>query len=162
MTVPELISTLLEQLRNQFYQDKSPRDFKRDERFLIGAIGTYGYECARRGWEFDVPFMYRELCELLLSFKRSGTAIEWMPLYLQGSIRRSIGLRAEKLQVQARAVAPLAAKIVAGVKGVTAIERPTNAQLMAAVYQDVRKLRRRTAAARRQKTAEERKQEELL
>jgi hypothetical protein len=162
MTVPELITRILHMLESQFYGDCPRRDFRRDERFLVAAIGTYGYECDQRGWEFDVEFLHQELCRLLTSFKRSRTEVTWMPIYLQTAIRQHIREHAEELSARARAVAPAVKRVVSGVKMVEVVREATATQLAAAVYEDVRKLRKRAAAARRHVSGEARKQGVLL
>ena len=161
MTIPELINNVLDVLRNQHYAGRPPRDYVRDERFLIAAIATYGKECKDRGWLFDAPFLQRELLGLLMTFKKSGVEVTWMPIYLQGAIRRHIGQRAEELQASARNITRCATKIVAGVQPVAIIE-PSDTELLARLYNDVRKLRRQRTAARKIKVLVKRQQPSLL
>jgi len=168
MTVPDLITRILAQLEGQFYCDQPRRDFMQDQKYLVAAIGTYGWECHQRGWEFNVEFIYGELCRLLTSFKRSGTDVVWMPSYLQNAIRQHIREHAEELSAQAKAArAPVGAKrvldqVLDGAQLAKVVLEPTQTQLAASIYRDVAKLRRQTAAERRQRTAEERRQVSLL
>lgn len=162
MTVPELIARILHQLQAQFYCDLPRRDFHRDQQYLIAAIGTYGWECHQRGWEFNVEFIYRELCQLLTSFKRSGTAVTWMPVYLQNAIRQHIREHAEELKPQARQVNRSVRRVMDGVELAKVVAEPTPTQIAASVYQDVKRLRKRAAAERKQSRQEARKQMEML
>jgi hypothetical protein len=145
MTIPELITTVLQVLRNQFYGNERPGAFERDERYLIAAIATYGHECRDRGWHFDAPAIQREVLGILMAFKRSGVEIQWMPVYLQNSIRRHIGQRAEELQAAARCMKRNTARIVDGVTPVAIVEK-TDTELLALHYADLRKLRRQARA----------------
>jgi len=162
MTVPELIDSILNRLRNQLYCDLSPHDFQRDRPFLINAIGTYGHECRQRGWEFDVPFLYRELCQLLMSFKRYNVEIKYVPLYLQRAIKRHIGQRAEELKAAALTIGPKIQKITRGLTVVEAVREPSPVELLAAVYGDITKLRKRAAAERRAGRTDSDRQKTLL
>lgn len=146
MTIPELIAEVLQVIRNQFYADRPAREFLRDERYLVGALGTYGYECAQRGWSFDVPFIQRELLGLLQTFKRQNIEARWMPIYLQNAIRRHIGQRAEELRASQCSVPRCTRKVVDGVQPVVVIEK-TPIETLAAVYQDIRRQRRTQRAA---------------
>jgi len=161
LTIPALINDVLDVLRNQFYCDQRPGAFQRDERYLIGAIATYGKECTDRGWHFDAPFLRAELLGLLQSFKQSNVEIQWMPVYLQNAIRRHIGQRAEELQASARHVPRVATKIIAGVQPVAIIEA-TDTEMLAKLYSDVRKLRRQRTAALKVKVNVKRQQPELI
>src|SRR5581483_5082747 len=101
MTVPELIANVLDNLRRNFYTDANTgyvrvHEFKRDERQLIRAIATYGHECNQRIWQFQADFIYQELMRLLLQIRTSGADIDYLPVYLQGAIRRHSGTRAEE------------------------------------------------------------------
>jgi hypothetical protein len=162
MTVPELITRVLASLETQFYCDLPRRDFCRDQRYLVAAIGTYGWECHQRGWEFEVDFLYGELCRLLTSFKRAGTEITYMPIYLQTAIKQHIREHAEELKPQARQVKAKVRKVYDGLELAAVVREPSATQILASVYQDVRKLRKQAGAERRQKTAEEKKQQVLL
>ena len=162
MTIPDLVTTLLAQLEH-FYADLPRRDWLRDQQFLIAAIATYGRECHHRGWEFDADFIYRELCGLILSFKKSGTDIIWLPKYLQDSIRRHLNEHAEEMKAQAEATRTerQVKTAVAGLQVVKVIE-PTDAELLGKLYKDVNRMRKQRALARKAVTAEARKQQSLL
>jgi spore cortex formation protein SpoVR/YcgB (stage V sporulation) len=88
LKIAELVNLILSSIRNQFYPD-NPREFKRDERALLKAIASYGYECYYRGWEFGPSFIFRELMDLLNQIKRTGSDIHYLPLYRR--IRKSNG-----------------------------------------------------------------------
>jgi len=164
MNVPSLIAEILRRLEQQFYAHLPRRDFKRDQDYLVAAIGTYGWECFQRGWEFDLDFIFQDLCRLLSSFKKSGTEITWMPIYLQNSIRQHIREHAEELQKSARAnqTARLARKITDAAGLVRAIVEPSPIQLAASIYQDVKKLRRASMASDRATRADKQRQRALL
>lgn len=161
MTVPELIHNVLGAVRNQFYCDLPERDFARDLRYLEAAVATYAYECQQRGWLFQADFLQKELLGLLHSFKRSGVEVQWMPLYLQNAIRRHIGQRAEELQAAARSVPKAATRIVNGVKPMVVLEK-SDTEVLATLYNDVRRMRRQSLAARKAKPASARQQGRLL
>jgi hypothetical protein len=151
LSVPELITTILSQLRHGFYSDKPPRDFKRDERALTKAIARWGYECHQRGWDFTPSFIRADITELLNQIKRSDASIQYLPVYLDGAIRKRIGLRSEELQAAARAVTPKVNKIVDGVQTVV-VREVTATETLALLYKD---LRRRKSPARSLKPKEQ-------
>lgn len=161
MTVPDLIAQILTQLQNQFYCDRPRREYLVDEKYLVAAIGTYGYECNQRGWEFDTAFIYRELSQILTSFKHAGTDVKWMPNYLQQSIRRHIGEHAEELNAQAKAIRAVMKRTLAAIQPVH-VREPAHVEVLGSVYRDVKRLRRQSQAASRLQSAEERKQKTLL
>jgi len=161
MTIAELTVNVLGALRNQFYCDRPPRDYLRDEDYLVAALGTYGKECADRGWHFDASAIQAELMTLLLEFKRSGVDIQWMPIYLQNAIRKHVGQRAEELQAAARNLPKVTTKIVHGVQAVAIVEK-TDTEVLAALYQDIRKLKRQRHAARKVVVKAKQQQPSLL
>jgi hypothetical protein len=165
VTVPELISRVLDMLQGQFYCDLPRSAWFRDEKYLVAAIGTYGHECRQRGWEFSAEFICGELTRLIRSFMKSGAEPRWMPIYLQNAIRQHIRERADELNAQGkarRAPAAILQAIVGELKRVEAVREPSAIDLMASVYRDVRQLRREGAAARRGKTGSEKRQGTLL
>jgi len=164
MTVTELTVEILRRLEQQFYAHLPRRDFKRDQDYLVAAIGTYGWECLGRGWEFDIEFIYRDLCRMLQSFKKSGTDVVWMPNYLQCAIRQHIAEHAEELKSKAAAssLARLSRKLLDGAQLAKVIIEPSPTQLAACIYRDVRKLRRRANAEARAGRREKKKQGVLL
>lgn len=151
--IAELVVDVLGALRSQFYCDLPARDYVRDERFLTAALATYGHECRQRGWLFDAGFLKGELLGLLQTFKRHGVEPKWMPVYLQGAIRRHIGTRAEELQAAARNVPKNVTRIVAGVQPVVVVEKSAT-ELLALLYADVRKMKRTRAGALKPRTKE--------
>ena len=165
MTVPELISRVLDMLQGQFYCDLPRSAWYRDEKYLVAAIGTYGHECRQRGWEFSAEFICGELTRLIRSFMKSGVEPRWMPVYLQNAIRQHIRERADELNAQGkvgRGPAAILQALVGDLKRVEAVREPSAIDLMASVYRDVRQLRREGAAARRAQPASKDKQGRLL
>lgn len=163
MTIPELIAEVLQSLRNQFYNGSHGwgiREFKRDEARLIRAISLYGHLCFQRGWEFDVAFILGDLMKIIQSFKISGVQIDFMPVYLTGAIKRSIGLRADELNAKAKSMrtkngttkrerlqapaipaARLVNDVVAGKTAVVAVREKSATETLADVYAALRKAR---------------------
>jgi hypothetical protein len=140
LTIPELISLVLDSIRNQFYPD-SARDFKRDERALTKAIARYGYECHQRGWDFDTRHILQAIMKLLQEIKRSGADIRYLPTYLDGAIKRHIGQRAEELSAKAKSVQRNIAKIVKSTQRVEAVREPSATEILATVYKDLKRYR---------------------
>lgn len=141
MTVAELVAEVVNCVRNSFYSDRPPRDFKRDERAIMRAIARYGVECERRGWHFQADFIFHELLQLLKSIRTNGADIQYLPVYLEGAVDRHIRLRAEDLHAQAKAaknVDVLARKTMAGVQVVQVVEK-TSVETLAALYSDLKK-----------------------
>lgn len=163
MTVSELIGRILEMLETQFYCEQPVSHWGRDFPYLMAAIGTYGWECQERGWELDVDFIYRDLCGILLSFKRSGTEVKWMPNFLQHTIRQHIREHAEELQrtAQASGVAREVRRIEDAVRPVVIVEK-TAVEMMGSIYKDVRQMRRERQKAVKQSRGERKKQGSLL
>lgn len=142
MSVDELITEVLNLVRNHFYADRV-REFKRDERALMKAILRYGYECNQRGWQFDVPFIFRELSELLQKIRTGNADIQYLPIYLDGAIKRHIGLRAEELSAKAKSLPINTARLVAGLKTVEAVRETSAVEICAAVFKELGRARRR-------------------
>ncbi len=145
MSVDDLISDTLDVIRSQFYPDHA-REFKRDETALMKAIARWGYECHRRGWEFDAHFIQRQILDLLNDIKRRGADVQWLPVYLHGAVGRWIGQRSEELQAHARRVAPHIVKIVKGLGKVDAVVEKTDTEILATLYRDLRTKQRRRRA----------------
>ena len=146
LKISDIIVDVLSSIRGQWYADR-PREFLRDERALMKAVSRYGHECNERGWEFDARAIRVELLNLLQEIKRSGVEIGYLPVYLHGAVGRHIGQRAEELSARAKAAAPRAAKIVAGVRAAIVIEK-TDVEVLAAVYADLKSRRRPRAKAK--------------
>ncbi|MGN6385729.1 MAG: hypothetical protein ACTHMT_05760 [Verrucomicrobiota bacterium] len=144
MTIPELITLVLESIRNQFYtggRNCEFSDFLRDKRALTKAISRYGYECHQRGWEFDSKHILGEIMKLLQEIKRSGADIRYLPTYLDGAVKRHIGQRAEELSAKAKSIPRNVAKIVAGTRKVEAVREPSATEILATVYKDLRRFK---------------------
>jgi len=158
MTIPELMTRVLDAIRNQFYADR-PREFLRDERALSKAVARYGYECHRRGWEFSAEDIRRDLMDLLNQIKRLNADIGYLPVYLEGAVARHIGQRAEELSVKAKYARPQVDKIVTGLQSVKVVIQATNVEMLSAFYLHQKQVQRQRRAAR--KPARD-KQEALL
>lgn len=150
MTIPELISSVLNNLRNQFYGPDRVREYKRDERQLIKAIARYGHECNQRGWFFEADFILRDLLQLLLKIRTSGAEIGYLPVYLEGAVDRHIRSRAEELSAKAKTIAPRVASVVrdASAKTVTAVVAPSDVEVLANVFKGIKSIQK-SARARR-------------
>ncbi len=157
MTAPDVILSVLRAIRNQWYADRV-REYKRDEPALLKSIVRWGHECASRGWEFDGDAIRRDIMGILHQIQRANAPIQYLPVYLEGAITRSIGQRAEELQAAARSVERNVSKIVAGVKGVEAVRRVGVAEAMAEIYRATA----RRARGRRSKTKPEQAQLTLI
>ena len=148
MTVPELIANVLENVGRNFYTGTSGTfkvcEFKRDERQLIKAIATYGYECNNRGWPFQADFIHHEICALLLKIRTSGVEIEYLPVYLAGAIRRHIGTRAEELNAKAKAMDNRVSSVVnivaSGLRPESATRQPSDVEIFASVFKGITKI----------------------
>jgi hypothetical protein len=150
VTIPDLIDSVIGVIGRQFYTDCSIREFMRDRRHLMKAISRYGHECCRRGWDFDAPFIEKELLKILNEIKRTSPDIRWFPNYLEGAVDRSIRQRAEELSARAKTIQPKIAKIIEGARPVAVIEK-TDTEVLSAVYRDLkRKTKRRGAAPAKQ------------
>ncbi len=145
MTIPVLITTVLTAIHHQFYPDR-PREFLRDRQALMRALGRWGHECARRGWDFQPEFIQRQLLDLLNEIKRRSADIQYLPVYLHGAVGRWIGQRAEELSAESKSVPRQVTKLVAGLQRVEAIREPTPNEILATLYRDLTQRRR---AARR-------------
>jgi hypothetical protein len=148
MTVPELIASVLANLRQHFYTNADTgalraHDFKRDERQLIRAIATYGYECDQRGWQFQADFIYQDLMALLLQIRTSGADIGYLPIYLQGAIRRHLGQRAEELSAAAKALPARVHQVLSAIGDrPSAIVQPSDVEIFTQVYRGLAKIQR--------------------
>jgi hypothetical protein len=153
VTIDALISEVLNQVRNNFYADRPAREFLRDERAIMRAIARYGAECERRGWNFQVEFMWRELTALLRSMREKAADIKYLPVYLEGAVDRHIRLRAEELSAAAKLPKNIAMRTLKDVAVVQTIEA-TPVETLALLYKDLRKRQkskqRRTVAAPKQ------------
>jgi hypothetical protein len=175
MSIPELMACVLQSIRNQFYNGAQGslggvREFKRDETKLLKAISLFGHLCHQRGWELDAGYVLREIMTLLQSYKRSGVEIDYLPVYLTGSIKRRVGQRAEELQAASksmrtttkgqtarerqRAPAIPAARLVNDVMDgktmVVAVREKSATETLADVYKALRTGKRKKASAPKQ------------
>jgi hypothetical protein len=135
------------------------REFIRDQRPLMRAIATYGYECDQRGWNFEADFIFHDLKELLKRIRDSEADIKFLPVYLEGAVRRRIGQQAEELSARAKTIAPKVAKLVQGVKLVEAVREPSAVEILSQLYKGLKKGQ---AARRRENKPAKESQVELL
>jgi len=142
MTVDELILETLNKIRNFFYADRT-REFKRDERALMKAILRYGHECYRRGWEFDAEFIYCEVARVLQAIRSSGAEIKYLPVYLDGAMKRAVGGRSEELQIEAKSRRADPIRLVVGLTKVDAVREPSGAEICSRVFEAVRQQRKK-------------------
>jgi len=150
MTIAELIQDVTRNIRNSFYADQPAQLYLRDERFLMKAIARYGVECERRGWHFQVDFIFHDLLQLLQAIRTSGAAIQYLPVYLEGAVDRRIRTRAEELKTAAQVagnVENMARKAVAGVQVVTLVEKSA-VETLALLYKDLKKRKPKAAKAK--------------
>lgn len=146
MTVPELIANVLDNLRRHFYTTEAghfrAHEFKRDEHQLIKAIATYGHECNQRAWNFECDFIHREMMELLLKIRTSGADIQYLPVYLQGAIRRHLGTRAEELSAKAKALPARIANAMATVRVGVNVQRPSDGEVFTEVFRGINRIQK--------------------
>jgi nicotinic acid phosphoribosyltransferase len=138
MTVAELIQDVTRCVRNSFYCDKPVQQFKRDERAIQRAIARYGVECERRGWHFQVDFIFHELLQLLKAIRIKEADIKYLPVYLEGAVDRHIRTRAEELSAAAKVAGNLSRRAVAGL-AVTTVVEPHPVETLALLYKDLKK-----------------------
>jgi hypothetical protein len=132
MTIAELITEVVNAVRNSFYADAPVQHFKRDERAIMKAIARYGYECDRRGWRFQVEFIHRE----------SDAEIQYLPVYLEGAVDTHIRTRAEELSAAAKSPGNITQRAIKDVTAVNVVEK-TPVETLALLYGDLRKSHRR-------------------
>lgn len=155
MTVPELMANVLDKIRRDFYDGNtpSPRDhaFNRDRRALMRAIATYGHECNNRGWNFDVEFIYMQLMKLLLDIRTADAEIKYLPVYLEGAIKRHIGQRAEALSAKAKAIENIIDRVKSKLPPATtppAAREPSPVEVLSQVYRGIKIIQRQRRAAK--------------
>jgi hypothetical protein len=141
MTVAELIREVLDYIRRGFYSGRV-REFLRDQRALTKAIARYGYACDERGWDFSVPDLQAELHGILIRVLEHRADIRYLPVYLEGAVDRHVRCRAEELSLRARRVGVVAPEIVSRLR-VQRVRDPKPVEILAAVYRDLRRRRRR-------------------
>lgn len=143
MTTADLITNVLDAIRGQFYADR-PREFSRDYQHLQRALSWWGKECHARGWDFDAPFIQKDILELLNQIKRSGAEIGWLPKYLEGAIRKRIGVRAEELSAAWKSLGARTGRALKKVEGgvVSVVIEPTATEILSALHHDMKRAAR--------------------
>ncbi len=142
MTVDQLIAEVLAAIRNHWYADRV-REFKRDERALMKAVLRYGHTCHQRGWEFGADFIFAQLMTLLKQIRTNGADIKYLPVYLDGAVTRSLGLRAEELSAQAKNIRTQTLKATMGIKVVEYQKEKTDAEICSAVFKALQRGRKK-------------------
>lgn len=145
MTIADLIAEVTNSVRNSFYADKPVQQFKRDERAIMRAIARYGAECDRRGWNFQVEFIWRELMALLRSIREKDADIKYLPVYLEGAVDRHIRLRAEELSAAAKSLSNITRAAVKDVKVLQTVEK-SPVETLALIYKDLKKRQAKRAS----------------
>ncbi len=138
MTIAELITEVLGAIRRQFYVEQPARNYLRDERALTKAIARYGYECAQRGWHFDVKFILHEIMTVLIEIKRSDAEIGYLPVYLDGAMRRHIGQRAEELSAKAKSLPALIDRAIVPLK-VNNVRKETPCETLGLLFKELKR-----------------------
>jgi hypothetical protein len=160
VTIPELVTLVLGAIRTKFYAEKPARDFPRDERALTKAILTWGYACDQRGWDFTPDFILKELMAVLIEIQKRDGEIQYLPVYLAGAVKRSVGQRAEQLSAQGRKLSRKVTRVTtdAGKLQVQAVVEMGNTETMGRMFLELKKASKAARAKPREKT----KQAELL
>jgi len=135
----ELVLNVLGAIQGQFYPDR-PNEFGRDYQALRRALNWWGHECHQRGWDFDAAFIQKDLLTLLNEIKRSGADIKWLPKYLEGAIRKRIGVRAEELSAAWKSRGARTGRALKTIQDgvVVAIIEPTATEVLAILHQQAR------------------------
>jgi hypothetical protein len=137
VTVSELIGSVLWRIRCEFYGDDRAREFKRDERALTKAVARWGYECDRRGWDFEPERIHNDVVELLKRIRRSGADIKYLPCYLDGAVRRTIGMRADEMSREQKRLERQVNRAVAGVPVAQVVVEKKACEVLAMVYRNL-------------------------
>lgn len=148
MTVADLIRAVEKRLWMQFYNRHET--FFRDRQAIQKAISRYGYQCNERGWSPDPEFIYQEISRVIDSAIKAKADIQYLPAYLEQGIDMAVRTRAEEIQAQSRQLDNIAAKIVHGVNGVTAIVEPKPVEVLAHLYKNLNKPRCKKCVEQRQ------------
>ena len=148
MTVAVLIADVLGRIRQSFYRDRT-REFTRDHRSLMKAVARYGYECEKRGWEFEITAIRAELVGLLHSIISKRAEIQYLPVYLEGAVDRHIRTRAEELSAAATKIGSVT-KLALQTVRVADVREPTPVETLAMLYRDLRRLQRQSVKPARQ------------
>lgn len=156
MTVAELITEVLGAIQRQLYAER-PKEFFRDRTALKKAIALYGFECERRDWQFDVPFILSEVMNIIQVCKRQGD-IEYLPTYLRSAIDQHLREHAEELNARAKSIRTATEKAL-GKVAPAQVRVPTAVETLALLYSD---LRRQARTKRKPAVKAAAKQGELL
>ena len=144
LAVADLIKLVLGAVRRDHYPDR-PNEYFRDERAITKAVASYGYHCADRGWHFEPREILREIMSVLVSMRGKRETIEYLPIYLAGAIKKHIGMKSEEFALRARDLKPKIQKIVNGTQ-ITVVVEKSGAEVLAALYRDLRKPRAKKSA----------------
>ena len=142
MKISTLITTITASIRDSWYRGL-PREYKRDERALMKCIARYGYECERRGWNFNATDIQADLLTLLNQIKHSGAVIGYLPVYLEGAVDRRIRLRAEQLSASAKSIQASTTRVLSGVQPIKDLREQTDVEVLSALYRDLKSRRKK-------------------
>jgi hypothetical protein len=141
--VPELISTVLTSIQNQFYIDK-PREFLRDQTALMKAIARFGFTCNQNDWQFTAEEILKAIMDLLQTMKARSESIGYLPVYLQGTVDRHLRQKAEEYNERAKAKRGanfITKNFLSEVKP-TEVVIPTDTEVLAKLYADLKAKRK--------------------
>jgi len=142
MTIPDLIHTVLRDIRLRFYGDRT-MEYCRDKQALLKAIARYGYACDSRGWDLQPEYIARDIIALLKQIQTQGGPKGYLPVYLEGAVDRHVRLRAEEIQAEAAALDGRVTRTMAGVRvGHGPVENTT--ATLATIYRQLNARPRRT------------------
>jgi hypothetical protein len=155
MTVAELINQVLDLIFQQFecYQELRVRDFMRDRPALMKAVARLGYTCEQNGWQLDVQECKQVLMAVLQDLKLRQDRINYLPIYLEGAVKRHLGQKAEEYSARQksrgsnRQTAVIARESLDGVTVVTAVKEKTATETLSELYVQLKKCRRKKSPA---------------
>lgn len=141
MTIEAPIERTTRRIHKEFYAERDLR-FWQDFRPLVKAITKYGYECNQRGWEMQPHAIYWDISRLLDSMRKHKDDIEYLPAYLESTVRNHVGMRAEEIQALSNAnrTSRAVRVITDGVRPVVEVIS-TDTQLLAALHASLLKHR---------------------
>lgn len=132
MTIPQLIESTTRRIQKEFYACRE-HYFWRDYRALVKAISKYGYECEQRGWEIKPLAIYWDISRLLDSVRARRADIEYLPAYLEATVRSHVSMRAEEIQARSQNTGRTVRLLVDGLQPVAQVVS-SDTELLAALH----------------------------
>jgi hypothetical protein len=153
MNIPTLLTLTLQRIRKDFYTGRD-NDFHRDYIALTKALARYGCECAKRGWHLEPRAIFQDLHKLLTRVLPRRDEIEYLPVYLESTIRSHVGYRSEEIQRQA-SMTKVQRSITVTMEGLTPVAKvvPTTTELLAELHASLKR-RKKPAPAPKPQTAQ--------